>query len=105
MRVQHSRLWTDPRKKKVRGKSTMDTLPEEIQDRVVDFLPMIDIACLSRVSLYWRYICITHPQYGRVSNKDPWDDDYDYGCSCGCRAECDMFCELETYRWERCNEI
>ena len=104
-----SRPWTDPRKKKVRGKSPMDTLPEEIQDMVVDFLPMINIACLARVSLYWRYICITHPQcswWHRISKEEPWDDDDDdYGCSCGCGAECDMFCEVETYRWERRNEI
>ena len=84
----------------------METLPEEIEDAVVDCLSLADIARLSGVSCNWRYICITHPGYSwwrQVLTEAPWDSSDEESCSCGCGADCDMFCYVDTYRWElRC---
>ena len=78
----------------------METLPEEVEDAVVDCLALADIARLSGVSCDWRYICITHPRYSwwrQVLTESPRDSDEE-SCSCGCGADCDMFCYAESYR-------
>ena len=81
----------------------MEALPPEIHDVLMAFITVQDLQSLACVSSDWMYTCSTHPDYSwwmDLLHHDPGYSSEEAGCSCGCGASCDMFCYIETYRWE-----